>query len=205
MIQCNFHARIMSHKSGGTVNRIIGQRLADHLEVLQKLMDSDLPEKLETCAKYIEKALAEGHKVLFCGNGGSAADSQHLAAEFVGRFQKERKGLPAIALTVDTSILTAVANDYGYDTVFARQVQALGEPGDVLVGISTSGNSKNVLLAIEEAKAKGITCIGMTAEGGGKMASACDTCLAVPAKVTARAQEMHILMGHILCELVDHE
>ena len=195
----------MSHKSGGPVNRIIEQRLADHLEVLQKLMDSNLPEKLETCAKYVEKALAEGHKVLFCGNGGSAADSQHLAAEFVGRFQKERKGLPAIALTVDTSILTAVANDYGYDTVFARQVQALGEPGDVLVGISTSGNSKNVLLAVEEAKAKGITCIGMTAEGGGKMAAACDICLAVPAKVTARAQEMHILMGHILCELVDHE
>ncbi|MEE3396801.1 MAG: D-sedoheptulose 7-phosphate isomerase [Succiniclasticum sp.] len=192
-------------KSGGPVNRIIEQRLADHLEVLQKVMDSDLPEKLETCAKYVEKALAEGHKVLFCGNGGSAADSQHLAAEFVGRFQKERKGLPAIALTVDTSILTAVANDYGYDTVFARQVQALGEPGDVLVGISTSGNSKNVLLAIEEARAKGITCIGMTAEGGGKMAAACDICLAVPAKVTARAQEMHILMGHILCELVDHE
>ena len=187
------------------MNRIIKQRLADHLNVLQKLKDSDLPEKLETCAKYVEKALADGHKVLFCGNGGSAADSQHLAAEFVGRFQKERKGLPAIALTVDTSILTAVANDYGYDTVFARQVQALGEPGDVLVGISTSGNSKNVLLAIEEARAKGITCIGMTAEGGGKMAAACDICLAVPAKVTARAQEMHILMGHILCELVDHE
>ena len=180
------------------MNRIIKQRLADHLNVLQKLKDSDLPEKLETCAKYVEKALADGHKVLFCGNGGSAADSQHLAAEFVGRFQKERKGLPAIALT-------AVANDYGYDTVFARQVQALGEPGDVLVGISTSGNSKNVLLAVEEAKAKGITCIGMTAEGGGKMAAACDICLAVPAKVTARAQEMHILMGHILCELVDHE
>ena len=196
---------LLGKKSGGPVNRIIEQRLADHLEVLQKLMDSDLPEKLETCAKYVEKALAEGHKVLFCGNGGSAADSQHLTAEFVGRFQKERKGLPAIALTVDTSILTAVANDYGYDTVFARQVQALGEPGDVLVGISTSGNSKNVLLAVEEAKAKGITCIGMTAEGGGKMAAACDICLAVPAKVTARAQEMHILMGHILCELVDHE
>ena len=196
---------LLGKKSGGPVNRIIEQRLADHLEVLQKLMDSDLPEKLETCAKYVEKALAEGHKVLFCGNGGSAADSQHLAAEFVGRFQKERKGLPAIALTVDTSILTAVANDYGYDTVFARQVQALGERGDVLVGISTSGNSKNVLLAVEEAKAKGITCIGLTAEGGGKMAAACDICLAVPAKVTARAQEMHILMGHILCELVDHE
>ena len=151
-------------------------------------MASDLPEKLGQAADLVEKALAAGHKVLFCGNGGSAADSQHLAAEFVGRFQKERRGLPAIALTVDTSILTAVANDYGYETVFARQVQALGEAGDVLFGISTSGSSKNVLLAIEEA-----------------MASACDICLAVPAKVTARAQEMHILMGHILCELVDHE
>ena len=192
-------------ESGGQVNRIIEQRIADHQEVLNKLMASDLPQKLEQCACIIEKALAGGHKVLFCGNGGSAADSQHLAAEFVGRFQKERKGLPAIALTVDTSILTAVANDYGYDTVFARQVQALGQPGDVLIGISTSGNSKNVLMAIEEAKTKGITCIGMTAEGGGRMADACDICLAVPAKVTARAQEMHILMGHILCELVDHE
>ncbi|MBQ9284574.1 MAG: D-sedoheptulose 7-phosphate isomerase [Acidaminococcaceae bacterium] len=187
------------------MNGIIEQRMADHLEVLQKVMASDLPQKLERCAELVEKALAEGHKVLFCGNGGSAADSQHLAAEFVGRFQKERKGLPAVALTVDTSILTAIANDYGYETVFARQVQALGEPGDVLIGISTSGNSKNVLLAIEEAKTKGMACIGMTAAGGGKMAEACDICLAVPAKVTARAQEMHILMGHILCELVDHE
>ena len=187
------------------MNRLIEQRLHDHLAVLRALMISDLPQKLEKCAECVGKALAGGHKVMFCGNGGSAADSQHLAAEFVGRFQKERKGLPAIALTVDTSILTAVANDYGYDTVFARQVQALGTPGDVLIGISTSGNSKNVLLAIEEAKAKGIICIGMTAEGGGKMADVCNICLAVPTKVTARAQEMHILMGHILCEMVDHE
>ena len=187
------------------MNRIIKQRLTDHLEVLQKVMVSDLPQKLEQCAVCIEKALQEGHKVLFCGNGGSAADSQHLAAEFVGRFRKERAGLPAVALTVDSSVLTAVANDYGYDTVFARQVQALGGPGDVLVGISTSGYSRNVLLAIEEAKAKDITCIGMTAEGGGKMKDICDICLAVPAKETARAQEMHILMGHILCEMVDHD
>ena len=187
------------------MKQLIEQRLTDHLEVVQKVMASDLPQKLEACAAYVEQALAGGHKVLFCGNGGSAADSQHLAAEFVGRFQKERKGLPAIALTVDTSVLTAVANDYGYDTVFARQIQALGEPGDVLVGISTSGNSQNVLLAVGAAKAKGITCIGMTAEGGGRMADVCDICLAVPARVTARAQEMHILIGHILCELVDHE
>ena len=143
--------------------------------------------------------------ILVAGNGGSAADSQHLAAEFVGRFQKERNGLPAIALTVDTSILTAVANDYGYDTVFARQVQALGSAGDVLVGLSTSGNSKNVLAAIDVAKTKGIQCIGMTAQGGGKMAEVCDICMAVPCPVTARAQEIHILIGHILCELVDGE
>ena len=165
------------------MKRIIEQRLTEHLEALQRLKASDLPQKLEKCALCVGKALSGGHKVLFC----------------------ERKGLPAIALTVDTSILTSVANDYGYEAVFARQVQALGERGDVLVGISTSGNSKNVLLAIEEAKAKGITCIGMTAEGGGKMAEICDICLAVPVRVTARAQEMHILMGHILCELVDHE
>lgn len=177
--------------------------MSDHLEVLQSVMAGDLPEKLDQTAKIWKKALDGGHKVLFCGNGGSAADSQHLAAELVGRFQKERRGLPSIALTVDTSILTAVANDYGYDTVFARQVEALGQPGDVLVGLSTSGNSPNVLAAIKLAKEKGITCIGMTAAGGGKMAEACDICLAVPAKVTARAQEMHIMMGHILCELVD--
>lgn len=142
---------------------------------------------------------------MFCGNGGSAADSQHLAAEFVGRFQKERAGLPAIALTVDTSILTAVGNDYGYDKVFVRQVQALARPGDVLVGISTSGNSANVVEAVELAKSMGVFCVGMTADGGGKMNLLCDECIAVPAKVTARAQEMHILIGHILCELVDGE
>ena len=139
------------------------------------------------------------------GNGGSAADSQHLAAEFVGRFQKERQGLPAIALTVDTSILTAVGNDYGFDKVFARQVEALGNEGDVLIGISTSGTSKNVVAAVELAKAKGIYCVGMTAANGAKMVELCDECIAVPAKVTARAQEMHILIGHILCELVDGE
>ena len=164
------------------------------------------------CIPTIEKmaaiccaAIKDGHKILFCGNGGSAADSQHLAAEFVGRFVKERQGLPAIALTTDTSILTAIGNDYGYDKVFVRQVEALAQAGDVLVGISTSGNSANVVEAIELAKAKGVYCVGMTAAGGGKMATLCDECIAVPAKITARAQEMHILIGHILCELVDGE
>ena len=187
------------------MDKIIKQRFLDHLEVANEVMQSNIMGQIQIVAEAIKKALAAGHKVLFCGNGGSAADSQHLAAEFVGRFQKERRGLPAIALTVDTSILTAVGNDYGYDKVFVRQVEALAQAGDVLVGISTSGNSANVVEAIELAKAKGVYCVGMTAAGGGKMAMLCDECIAVPAKITARAQEMHILIGHILCELVDGE
>ncbi len=187
------------------MDKIIKQRFLDHLEVANAVMNSEILEQIDRIAVVVKKALANGNKVMFCGNGGSAADSQHLAAEFVGRFQKERKGLPAIALTVDTSILTAVGNDYGYEKVFGRQVEALARPGDVLVGISTSGNSGNVVAAVELAKEKGVYCVGMTAAGGGKLKALCDECIAVPAKVTARAQEMHILIGHILCELVDGE
>lgn len=187
------------------MQKVIQARFEEHLEVTNAVMQSDILEQVERVATAIKAALANGKKVLFCGNGGSAADSQHLAAEFVGRFQKERQGLPAIALTVDTSILTAVGNDYGFDKVFVRQVEALGNEGDVLVGISTSGTSPNVLAAVELAKAKGMYCVGMTASNGAKLAELCDECIAVPAKVTARAQEMHILIGHILCELVDGE
>ena len=184
-----------------TIKKVFKQ----HIALAQQVGESRILEQIAASAVIIKNSLKNGKKVLFCGNGGSAADSQHLAAEFVGRFQKERVGLPAIALTVDTSILTAVANDYGYDTVFARQVQALGNDGDVLVGLSTSGHSKNVLAAIDVAKAKGMQCIGLTAQGGGKMAEVCDICMSVPGPVTARAQEIHILIGHILCELVDGE
>ena len=187
------------------MDKIIKQRFLDHLEVANAVMNSEILAQIERIAVEVKKALAKGNKVMFCGNGGSAADSQHLAAEFVGRFQKERKGLPALALTVDTSILTAVGNDYGYDKVFVRQVEALARPGDVLVGISTSGNSGNVVAAVELAKELGVYCVGMTAAGGGKLKALCDECLAVPAQATARAQEMHILIGHILCELVDGE
>lgn len=187
------------------MNKIIKARFEEHIEVAQAVMASDILEQIERIALVVKEALAKGNKVLFCGNGGSAADSQHLAAEFVGRFQKERAGLPAIALTVDTSILTAVGNDYGFDNIFVRQVEALANKGDVIVGISTSGNSPNVVQALELAKAKGVYCVGMTAAGGGKMADLCHECIAVPAKITARAQEMHILIGHILCELVDGE
>ena len=182
---------------------LVTERMEDHAAVLEAT--KALIPDIEKAGALIKEALASGHKILFCGNGGSAADSQHLAAEIVGRFQKERPAFPAIALTVDTSILTAVGNDYGFDTVFRRQVHALGEKGDILIGISTSGNSGNVLEAIEEAHAKGLTVIGMTAYGGGKMKDACDICLAIPAKVTARAQEMHIMIGHILCEIAEED
>ena len=183
---------------------IIEQRFEEHLRLVQKVRNSKkLMKDIALAAAMMEVALASGHKIMFCGNGGSAADSQHWAAEIVGRFQKERKGMPAIALTVDTSILTAIANDYGYDRIFARQVEALGSTGDVLVAVSTSGNSANVLAAVAEAKSKGIKTIGMTAAGGGKMAEVCDVCLVIPDKVTARAQEVHGLIGHILCEIVE--
>jgi len=183
---------------------LIETRIKEHIETA-KLLESDIVyQNVEKIASEIKAALRRGNKILFCGNGGSAADSQHLAAEFVGRFQKERQGLPGIALTVDTSILTAVGNDYGFDRVFERQIDALGVKGDVLIGLSTSGNSPNVLKAIELAKQKGIFCVGFTAAGGGRMAEVCDVNIAVPAKITARAQEMHILLGHILCELADN-
>jgi D-sedoheptulose 7-phosphate isomerase len=154
-------------------------------------------------AELIIEALKKGNKLLFCGNGGSAADSQHLAAEFVGRFKKERKGLPAIALTTDTSILTALANDYGYDSVFARQVGSLGQKDDVLIVISTSGNSVNLIKAAERAKNMGLKTIGFLGSDGGKLKDLVDLALVVPSRETARIQEVHILIGHIICHLVE--
>ncbi len=151
------------------------------------------------------RAVKNGNCIFFMGNGGSAADSQHLAAEFVGRFQKERRGLAAVALTTDTSILTAVGNDYGFDAVFARQVEALAKAGDVVVGLSTSGNSPNVIKALQAGKEAGAVAVGLTGRSGGKMAAVCDLCIKVPADVTARVQEAHALIGHIACLLVDEE
>ena len=188
------------------MENIIAQRFEEHLELVSAVQkDQALLAKLAAAAELIRTALATGHKLLFCGNGGSAADAQHWSAEFVGRFQKERRGLPAIALTVDTSILTAVANDYGYERVFSRQVEALGQPGDVLIGVSTSGNSGNVVAAVELAKTRGLKTVSLTGCVGGKLAQLTDVCLAIPCKVTARVQEVHSLMGHILCELADED
>lgn len=148
-------------------------------------------------------ALRAGNKIIFCGNGGSAADSQHLAAELVGRYKLNRKAMNAMALTVDTSILTAVANDYGYDTVFARQLEGIGNKGDVLVGLSTSGNSRNVVLAMELAKQMGVATIALTGEKGGSMKELADCALAVPSSATNHIQEMHIALGHIICGMVE--
>ncbi|WP_022660665.1 D-sedoheptulose 7-phosphate isomerase [Paucidesulfovibrio longus] len=161
-------------------------------------------ELLVDTARTFAVCLAKGGKILFCGNGGSAADSQHLAAEFVNRFKLERPPLPAIALTTDTSIITAIGNDYGFNQIFEKQVQALGNPGDILVGISTSGGSPNVLAALREARRRNMTTVGMTGERGGEMASLSDTLIAAPTADTPVIQEIHIAAGHILCHLVDH-
>lgn len=187
----------------GELNPIIAERFTDHLDVFGKTMEQ--MDVIQLMAERCKEALKAGNKVLFCGNGGSAADAQHLAAELIGRFQKERRSLASIALTTDTSILTAVANDFGYDEVFARQVEGLGRSGDVLIGISTSGNSANVVKAALKARDTGMHTIAFTGEGGGKLKDICDITFAVPSKVTARIQEMHIMVGHIICELVEEE
>ena len=160
-------------------------------------------EKIETIARVCIASLRSERKIMFCGNGGSAADAQHLAAEIVGRYKMNRPAMNAIALTTDTSILTAVGNDFGYDTIFERQVEGLGQKGDVLIGISTSGNSKNVLLAFEKAKEKGVLTVAFTGESGGKMRDLADYCLNVPSSITNHIQEMHITAGHLICGLVE--
>ena len=180
----------------------IAKDIRDNIAVKEAILKEQLP-LIEKAAKAILQCIQSGNKLLFFGNGGSASDSQHLAAEFVGRYEKERRSLPAIALTTDTSILTAVGNDYGFDRIFDRQIEGLGKKGDVAVAISTSGNSKNVLLAIDKAKQMGIYTIGLTGRGGGAMKSAVDLALVVPSQKTSRVQESHIMIGHILCERVD--
>jgi len=169
------------------------------------LKDPDLLQLISNAAATVTKAYKNGKKTLLAGNGGSAADAQHIAGEFVSRFYFDRPGLPSIALTTDTSILTAIGNDYGYEKLFARQVQALGNEGDVFIAISTSGNSPNVLKALEVCKEKGITSIGLTGMSGGKMADKCDICIKVPSAETPRIQESHILIGHIICCITEEE
>ena len=177
-------------------------QLRSHIEVI-RMVDETLAAPVAECALLLIDALQKGHKILTMGNGGSAADAQHFAAEMVGRFLMERKALPAIALTTDTSILTAVGNDYGFDDVFKRQVEALAEPGDVLIGISTSGNSTNIKRAFEVGTEVGAKTIGLLGRDGGEIASKTDFNLTVSSQETPRIQEAHLVIIHILCDLVE--
>jgi D-sedoheptulose 7-phosphate isomerase len=187
--------------SGPQAANIFNKAIAEHLEVVRQLEEQQ--GVLLAIAQAMTATLQTGGKILWCGNGGSAADSQHLAAEIVGRFRRERRGLPSVALTTDTSILTSVANDYGFESVFSRQVEAIGVSGDLLVGISTSGNSPNVVAALKAARAQGLGTVAFTGAGGGKLAPLADHLFAIASRDAARIQEAHILAGHMLCDWIE--
>ena len=180
----------------------VSKHIQDSIALKQQLLKTMVPS-IEKAAAKLTECLRAGGKILFFGNGGSASDSQHLAAEFVGRYEKERRALAAVSFTTDTSILTAVGNDYGFERVFERQMEALGRRGDVAVALSTSGNSKNVLAAVKRARELGVYTIGLTGNTGGELKALVDLPIVIPSKKTSRIQESHILIGHILCECVD--
>jgi len=179
------------------------EQIQEHQEVIRSISSAAFVNQITSVCELVADTLKKGSKILLFGNGGSAADAQHIAAEFSGRFVKERRAYPAIALTTDTSALTAIGNDYGFNKVFSRQIEALAVPGDLLIGISTSGNSANVIQALSDGKQAGCRAVGFTGNDGGKMKEICDITLVVDSKVTARIQEAHILIGHILCSHID--
>ena len=181
---------------------MIKREMLSHQAVIAKTIES-LESHIYTASIITTEALKNGHKILLCGNGGSAADAQHIAAELSGRYKSERRGLAGIALTTDTSVLTAVGNDYGFDRIFDRQVEALAREGDVLIGISTSGHSKNVVRALSLARNMGCRTIGLSGRDGGVMNEFCDINIVVPSDDTPRIQEMHIMIGHIICQAID--
>ena len=185
-----------------TATTLLQRSLREHLEAIQALLQTRIVE-IESSGEMICAALRQGHKVLLCGNGGSAADAQHIAAELVGRYEVHRRAWPSIALTTDTSALTALSNDFGYEEVFARQVQALGSEGDVLIALSTSGTSPNVIKAAEAARRLKCRTIALTGGTGEPLASLCDISVSVPSQRTSRIQEAHITIGHLWCEMVD--
>lgn len=184
------------------MQNMIKNEIALHVKTIA-LVQEKLQDKILKGCKMALTCIGGGKKVLLCGNGGSAADAQHIATEFTGRYKTERRGLPAIALTTDTSALSAIGNDYGFDRVFSRQVEALANKNDLLIAISTSGNSPNIIQAIKEAKSKGCQVLGLSGKNGGKMNDICDLNIVVPSSDTPRIQEMHILIGHIICQAVD--
>ena len=182
----------------------ISKIIQSSIDVKQQILkDGALLQKIDNISDLITKAFKDGKRVYFCGNGGSAADAQHLAAEFSGRFYTDRDALPAEALHCNSSYLTAVANDYSYDMIYARLIKGIGQKGDFLVGLSTSGNSGNIIKAFEIAREKGIHTVGFTGDTGGKMAALSDHLINVPSKDTPRIQESHIMLGHIICQLVE--
>ena len=182
---------------------VIKSEFESHLETIQNVIQT-MEQPLQEASQLAIDALKKGNKIILFGNGGSAADAQHIAAELTGRYKIERRGLPGIALTTDTSALTAIGNDYGYDRVFDRQVESLAQKGDVLIGISTSGNSQNVINAFKIGQEIGCKIIGLTGRDGGAMNEYCDVNLIVPSNDTPRIQEMHILFGHTICQLIDN-
>ena len=187
-----------------TATSLLQRSLEEHLQVVQATLQSQLGD-IARAGALLRDTLKQGHKVLICGNGGSAADAQHIAAELVGRYERQRRAWPAIALTTDTSALTAISNDYGFEEVFARQVEALAVADDVLLALSTSGTSANILKAVKKARELGCKTIALTGAGGERLASLCDLAVMVPAARTARVQECHITIGHLWCELIEAE
>lgn len=192
----------VNEKQSSNETDLIDYSLRQHIEVFENILQNQANLIFE-CAAILFQTVAGGNKILICGNGGSAADAQHIAAEFVGRYETERRALPAIALTTDTSALTALANDYSFERIFARQIEALAVEGDCLIAISTSGNSPNVVEAVMEARKKGCRVIGLTGAKGKKLASLTDNCILIPHERTARIQEAHITISHIWCEIID--
>jgi len=191
-------------KAPDLVAQYLDGELAEHTAVLactREAVQDEFVRLVAACAQ----AIREGHKLLFFGNGGSAADAQHLASEFVVRYRQNRSAMAAIALTTDTSALTAIGNDFGFESLFARQIEALCRPGDVAIGLSTSGNSENVIRGLQAAKAAGAITVGFTGEGGGRLAGQVDHSIFIPSKTTARIQEMHLMLGHVLCALLEKE
>jgi D-sedoheptulose 7-phosphate isomerase len=182
----------------------ITNQISSSIKVKENILnDNSLIEQISNSCDLAIKTYQKGNKTLIAGNGGSAADAQHIAGEFVSRFYFDRPGLASVAITTDTSILTAIGNDYGYDKIFSRQLEANGKNGDLFIAISTSGNSTNILLAIQKAKEMGISIIGLTGASGGKMKELCDICICVPSSETPRIQESHIVIGHIICAAVE--
>lgn len=186
------------------IEKYISDQVQKSIEVKQYLLhDTDMMELIKKVSLKCAEVYKNGNKTLIAGNGGSAADAQHIAGEFVSKFYFDRPGISSIALTTDTSIITAIGNDYGYEQLFSRQIQANGNKGDMFIGISTSGNSANVIEALKECKKKEIITIGLTGAKGGEMAKLCDYCIKVPSNETPRVQESHILVGHIICAVVE--